>query len=380
MPTTAWQEYTPDLYNLGDSIIISVGLASHFDSTEVKQEVIIRSMKLDGTVLFENYHYLFGLSNSIGYVLSTYYGGSTIYKDKIYVITYTPIENCNSNEYKSAKVLLEFDIEGKFLGERYFCTDHYHIVEDIIVNPANDSLYIHGAWEINAELTHPFISVIDTSLESNFKTTIVTNMNSSIDELLFEGKDIYLFGTTGKYDDRDSKPKIWNGRFVGNEIIDSDSFHYMRESIFLKRKEISENENAIFIHDKSSGSARTNILYFQDNIMQWNFYQAFQTNLNDIEKINEEYLILRTDYRDFEFRKYKLVLHHLDSDGYEFDYDEINVPWLWNVLNAIRIKDFYIVYVYTRNEDIRDLWIDGVIDGTVDQYYPVHIFKFKINE
>lgn len=380
MPTTAWQEYTPDLYNLGDSIILSVGLATRFDSLELKQEVIIRSMALDGTVIYEKFHYLFGApqSNSIGYLLSSFYGGSTITNNRIYIVTNGLTENCNSLESKGASVLMEINLQGELLNKRFLCTDDILRIEDVVLNPSHDSLYLHGALNVSSNVYNPIISRIDILLEGEFKNIIVPGFNTTIDEISFKDDDIYLTSTTHKNDISHYKPEIWLGRLVGNQIIIDETFHYMRESIFLKRKVVSDNESAIFITNKLGGTSRSSILYYKDSIMQWNYYQGSRTSLNDVEKINEEYLILRTDYRDLDSTNYNIVLHQLNNEGYEIDFQKFHVPWLRYTLNAIRVQDYYFVFVYTRNDIIGQLWADNDIDGSVDQYQPIHIFKFKI--
>ncbi|MEP6795820.1 MAG: hypothetical protein ABJB16_15945 [Saprospiraceae bacterium] len=374
-----WQEYMPDAFALNDSTYVMAGLTTNMSSLTVN--IFLRWMNTDGTVLREKE--IFDLPNSEGYsyALNTFYKGSAIDHEYIYVLTASDESLCSiSGNMVRANRLVKVQLsDGDVLIDTLFCADNIPLYNDIMASALQDSLYLYGTIGYLNENPKKTLTVLSKDLVPR-KIYMLKTDDTTILPIGMKEDPRSVAGSHGVYDfDPNNTQDIWMGHIVGDSVRQDYTMKYFSENYLFKTFVIDEHEKAylalqLFFPDESS------IYLLRDDTLAWNFYDTFYEELTDIQRIGANYCILQADFRDMNDQKDKIVLHYLDYNGFPYGSDAFTAPWIRFAMNGLLIGPYYFVFVYCSDQDELQAVIDNQLPITEARYEYTHVFKFRIHE
>ncbi len=375
----ARQEYMPDAFAINDSTFVMAGMNTNMVSLTVN--IFLRWMKTDGTVVREKEIYNLTNTDTSSYALYTFYEGSAVDHDFIYIIAFADENSCDpTGDMVRAHRLIKVALaSGEVTKDTTFCADGIPVYNDIMVSDVQDSIYLYGSIGYLNENPQKTLTVLSKDLKPRklykLKTDDTTIMPVGIKE-----DPRVVAGSHGVYNyDLNNTQDIWIGHIVGDSVHQDYTMKYFSENYLFKTFFIDEHEKAylglqLFFANESS------IYLLRDDTLAWNFYDTFYEEITDIKRIGSNYCILQADFRNDNDQKDKIVLHYLDHDGFPYGSDTFTVPWIRFAMNGLLIGPYYFVFVYCSDQDVFQAVVNGQLSVTEAKYEYTHVFKFRVHE
>ncbi|MGB4850425.1 MAG: hypothetical protein WBP41_21035 [Saprospiraceae bacterium] len=375
----AWQEYMPDAFAIDDSMFVMAGLTTNMSSLTVN--IFIRWMKTDGTVVREKEIYNLANTDGSSYALNTFYEGSAVDHDFIYVLTASDESDCTiSGDMVRAYRLIKVQLSnGELVKDTLFCADNIPVYHDIMTSAALDSIYLYGTIGYLNQNPKRTLTVLSKDLKPRKVYTLKTD-DTTIQPVGIKEDPRAVAGSHGVYDyDLHNTQDIWIGHIVGDSLHQDYTMKYFSENYLFKTFFIDEHEKA-FLGLQLIFANESSIYLLRDDTLAWNFYDTFYEELTDIKRIGSNYCILQADFRNDNDQKDKIVLHYLDHDGFPYGSDAFTAPWIRFGMNGLLIGPYYFVFVYCSDQDVLQAVIDGQLLVAEGKYEYTHVFKFRVHE
>jgi hypothetical protein len=380
---SGWQEYMPDAYVLDDSTWVTVGM--NVNMVNLTVNVFFRWLSDQGEVLKEVELFHMNNPDTASWLLSDFYNGSAMDDEFIYVladITDYPCQDTGSM-VRSCRIMKVGRYDGHLERDTVLCLDSVRVFRGIQTSSLEDSIYLFssvGYVNVNPK-TH--FSTMPKSLNS-FTDYAIKGRRTTLQALNIAGDSRMVAGSENAYYPTDDKKKdIWYGRIEGDTIIKKISLNYFELHFLHRTRILDENEIAILGKgDFGTVYTESSVLLMDHDSLQWNFYDTYYQFVEDVVKIGNKYCVVQVDFRGFDYRKIKIILHFIDPAGIPYSKKEFTMPWLeeWDSLFGQRIGDNYFISGYIANSDAIQAYLDGETSLTDTHWDYTKILKFKLHE
>lgn len=373
-----WQEYLPDAYALDDSTMLMAGLNTNMRDLTVN--FLLRKMDVNGAAISETEILNFNNPDGFTYAHYTFYAGSTIDADHVYILTGIGTEYCDTPDgmpsaYHLIKVRLSDHLVEK---DTIMCYSGHMRFSGISTSATEDSLYLYG------RLRNPGQSpvILLTVMTKDFSVAVdypLRTIDTRMLPLGIPGDSRAVAGSRYGYSSfAPNLQDIWTGRIDNDTIIERSRMEYFEQHVLYKPFVFGDDE--IGLLGIGMSDFETSAYLLRNDTLEWNFHAASFREFSDFIRVGNRYCIVQSSYIESDDRLDRVVLHFLDFDGFAYGREEFITPWISYTHGGLRVGDFYFVFVYISDFDEWLAVVGGDIPLEEAIYEYTHVLKFRVHE